>query len=320
MSSQAAANVHSRFEAADVTPSAILPDPVPSLRRRTLLPRGIRAARAEYDFLLPDLQSEQGLLEASARAAHCGLAVQRILIGEGRIDPAAYVAALARSLGLTYLPEPAAAGLRTGRRPGQAGQTWATGHIDGVPWVVFDGTSASPSVLAALAQRLTARGRVVGLTPPQGIRDCVLATVGHRILRDAVSGLARSDPTASARAGSWLWQSVCIASGFGLVLGLIISAGLSPEHTLTALVTLPFLALVLFRLTLLGFYPGAPEASPAAHRTADRDLPVYTVLVPLYREAHVLPGLVAALRQLDYPGFMAQTPLRLWTDHDAQRT
>ena len=33
----------------------------------------------------------------------------------------------------------------------------------------------------------------------------------------------------------------------------------------------------------------------------DRLLPVYTVLVPLLREANVLPGLVQSLRALDYP-------------------
>jgi hypothetical protein len=41
---------------------------------------------------------------------------------------------------------------------------------------------------------------------------------------------------------------------------------------------------------------------------ADADLPVYTVLVPLFREAEVLPILADALKRLDYPGITAQTP------------
>ncbi len=40
---------------------------------------------------------------------------------------------------------------------------------------------------------------------------------------------------------------------------------------------------------------------PDVARLADRQLPVYTVLVPLFREANVLPGLVQSLRALDYP-------------------
>lgn len=45
----------------------------------------------------------------------------------------------------------------------------------------------------------------------------------------------------------------------------------------------------------LGAAHGAPDA------TADAELPVYTLLVPLFEEAKVLPQLVKALRRLDYP-------------------
>jgi cellulose synthase/poly-beta-1,6-N-acetylglucosamine synthase-like glycosyltransferase len=33
----------------------------------------------------------------------------------------------------------------------------------------------------------------------------------------------------------------------------------------------------------------------------DRALPIYTLLVPFYREAHMLPSLITALKRLDYP-------------------
>jgi cellulose synthase/poly-beta-1,6-N-acetylglucosamine synthase-like glycosyltransferase len=50
---------------------------------------------------------------------------------------------------------------------------------------------------------------------------------------------------------------------------------------------------------LLRHARGDDESS--ATRIPDRELPIYSVLVPLYREAHMLPSLVAALRKLDYP-------------------
>ena len=37
------------------------------------------------------------------------------------------------------------------------------------------------------------------------------------------------------------------------------------------------------------------------HRIPDADLPVYTVLLPVYREAEVIPSLLDSLRALDYP-------------------
>jgi hypothetical protein len=38
-------------------------------------------------------------------------------------------------------------------------------------------------------------------------------------------------------------------------------------------------------------------------------LPRYTILVPMYREAAVLPALVEALKALDYPSIMQQAHL-----------
>lgn len=50
----------------------------------------------------------------------------------------------------------------------------------------------------------------------------------------------------------------------------------------------------------------------------DRELPIYTVLVPLYREAEVLPTLVAAIADLDYP--KAKLDVKLLLEEDDQET
>ena len=51
---------------------------------------------------------------------------------------------------------------------------------------------------------------------------------------------------------------------------------------------------------------GAPASGRHPRRDPDWLLPVYTVLVPLLREANVLPGLVRSLRALDYPAGQAR--------------
>ena len=48
----------------------------------------------------------------------------------------------------------------------------------------------------------------------------------------------------------------------------------------------------------------------------DRDLPIYTVLVPLYREAEVLPTLVRAIDALDYPKTKLDVKLLLEEDDE----
>ena len=52
----------------------------------------------------------------------------------------------------------------------------------------------------------------------------------------------------------------------------------------------------------------------------DRDLPTYTVLVPLYREAAILPDLIDGLARLDYPADKLDVVLILEEcDHDTRR-
>jgi hypothetical protein len=66
--------------------------------------------------------------------------------------------------------------------------------------------------------------------------------------------------------------------------------------------------------TLLFCAAASPRRS--GHRVApediaaldEGDLPVYSILVPLYREANMLGQLARSLAKLDYPGLMAQTP------------
>jgi cellulose synthase/poly-beta-1,6-N-acetylglucosamine synthase-like glycosyltransferase len=57
--------------------------------------------------------------------------------------------------------------------------------------------------------------------------------------------------------------------------------------------------------------------APAASAGEETNWPFYTVLVPLYREARVVPQLLAALRALDYPRDRLQIVLLLEADDEA---
>jgi cellulose synthase/poly-beta-1,6-N-acetylglucosamine synthase-like glycosyltransferase len=98
-----------------------------------------------------------------------------------------------------------------------------------------------------------------------------------------------------------------------VALWLILSALLAglaaaPVATIAAVsgaVSLIYLATFLFRflLTWVGASRRVDISVSAAEVASlrDEDLPVYTVLVPMYREAEVLPVLVDSIRKLDYP-------------------
>lgn len=267
-----------------------------------LKPRHLSAFR-EYAFLLDGVFDEATLVSELKRAQSAGLPLRRLLIGEGSLDAAEYVAELAKWLDIPYFPGPAEAGFKTKLDPAHLRGGWAAGRLEGEPWVVLDGTFASPRGIADIADKVAARGFWVGLASPADLRDCLVANSGSAILRQAVSGLSRMDPSHSARASSGFWQAVTLASAICLLTSFTIVAGISAQSVLTAMLTLPFLLVALFRALVLLIYLWA---RPRAARSLQlgkipRDLPVYTVLVPLYKEARILPGLIKALRALDYP-------------------
>ncbi len=114
---------------------------------------------------------------------------------------------------------------------------------------------------------------------------------------EAAHGLMRRMPSLSAHRVITPPQIVT----FVLLGMLAILAGIAWPRaawtTLAAFSTFAFLAGTLFRAALacLGGRRQTDVAAPIG------DLPLYTVLVPLYREANVLPRLVRALLDLDYP-------------------
>ena len=78
-----------------------------------------------------------------------------------------------------------------------------------------------------------------------------------------------------------------------------------------------FLAAAALRLLSVAFAPREPDQ---AVRVADHELPIYTIICPLYREASVVGNLVAALRALDYPAEKLNVKLVIEADdHETRR-
>ncbi len=120
-------------------------------------------------------------------------------------------------------------------------------------------------------------------------------------LWEAVERLRARWPELSAAGGLWVWQRRVLT---GTLLGFAMGALLAPETTLIALLAImaaPFLCVVMLRAVAL-WQLRSPLRAPRPYPiTSDAQLPVYTVLVPLYREASVVPELLTSLRALDYP-------------------
>ncbi len=153
-----------------------------------------------------------------------------------------------------------------------------------------------------------------GLPIARVTRACLMQHLGRRfgaaLLEEAVSGLALRHPRLSASRVITNPQAACLLWG-GLLLGLgFVLAPLASLRVMIGLLSLMFVAGGLFRAgwALLGSRP-APAPSPT-HVA----LPRYTILVPLYREAAVLPALARALAAIDYPPQRLQILLAVEAD------
>jgi cellulose synthase/poly-beta-1,6-N-acetylglucosamine synthase-like glycosyltransferase len=129
----------------------------------------------------------------------------------------------------------------------------------------------------------------------------------------------RERPEHSARARFATWQMVAGAMTFGAMIGgFAVLPGVTVA-ALTALIGFPFLCVTLLRIVALQqalASSGTKVRRPPrrARLSSDRLLPAYSVLVPLVREAGVLPGLIRALRALDYPAAKLEVLLVLEAD------
>jgi hypothetical protein len=90
-----------------------------------------------------------------------------------------------------------------------------------------------------------------------------------------------------------------------VALGMLAVAPAAAINCVAAVLCAVFLAAAALRLLSVAFTGHLP---PGPRRMGDQELPIYTIICPLYREATVVRNLVAAIRGLDYPGMLAQTP------------
>ena len=126
----------------------------------------------------------------------------------------------------------------------------------------------------------------------------------------AVRGLEQRFPEFSAR------QRVsAMQLGLALALILVVGVGVWANVSVACLVlsviwSVSFVANVLFRTVMVWVGAGTADAAPAraTPKVPDGALPLYSIIVPLYREASILPDLHASLCALDYGDCIADVP------------
>lgn len=187
-----------------------------------------------------------------------------------------------------------------------------------LPWCVARGrlTVATADASHANLCRLKAHyGEEFGLVRMSRSRFTALlqARFAADFLDQATCALERRYPELSAR------RRLTRSQAYGLLgacLSLVLTFCLAaPAFNAVALclLTVAFLANVLFRAMLV-WLGAAPVAMPPPAAGSGSDMPLYSIIVPLYREAEIVPVLIDALLALDYPADRLEIALVLEED------
>ena len=156
----------------------------------------------------------------------------------------------------------------------------------------------------------------LAITSPLDIHRMVVRLFGGQLQEDSCLKLWKNTPHASARSTLLPRQQV---AAWALLLGVVAGVATSPALAALAFLLLchsAYTATLLFKCGVYGAGLRKQNDNWAARlATLDvKQLPVYTVLIPMYREAESLPGMLAAMGALDYPAAKLDIKLVLEAD------
>lgn len=143
------------------------------------------------------------------------------------------------------------------------------------------------------------RDRLCIVSPPT-LEAGIAAANAELLATNAVQRLARRYPLASAH----LDLPLAIRAGFVALLAAVVAISMIPglfiRPLFLGLVSLVLILPSIFRLwAAFSFGRNKPLAPQTL--LSDDQLPIYSVLIPLRNEAHMVPQIARAMRRLDYP-------------------
>lgn len=177
----------------------------------------------------------------------------------------------------------------------------------------------NPALLDTI-QRRTGRPVVPLVASQRDIEHGLHALHEQANLHLSTARLLEDRPEDSAHEVLTRRQGLGALAMLGLFAVCLLVDWLTAITALVTVVTVVHIAASLYRLYLLrlGWTMRREESPPDLSTLDDRELPVYTILTPLYREAAVLNQLTAAIQALDWP--KAKLDVRLLLERDDSET
>lgn len=269
------------------------------------------ALPVEIGFLARHGYAPAALRDAAMLAEFTGVSADIFVLKQGLIGEAEFYQTLAAELGLPFLstlrlspearyPESILKGIAPLAKP-ESGFVMAPRGEE----------------LARLLQGNRPGKFPLTVTTPSLLVSAVFKVRARDIANRAAYDLPRTAPSLSSHEGLSMGQILGLA-----LLAFFLSFGLhaAPALALAGLagVLSPiFLGIVILKLAA-AILSNPVEPSHPLPRANDADLPIYTIIAPLYRERRVASRLIAALTQIDYPA--AKLDIKLVLEADDRET
>jgi cellulose synthase/poly-beta-1,6-N-acetylglucosamine synthase-like glycosyltransferase len=260
------------------------------------------------------------LADALVAQKKSGSRIGDILIGMGCTGYRPLYETLAHKQGLPFadlLQTPPDASLLTTKNPENFLKYKA------IPWrregsdVVVAVCELSAEVSAWIRQHYGEKARIV-MTSPFDIRRVVEQHFGTLLEQKSRLLLWKKQPHASARITLPPRQQQ-IAIGMALMaLAAIIVWPVQMALNFIIFCHVAYGATMLFKYLVFAAGQHAIRPQDDAFALDEQSLPVYTVLVPMYKETESLPGMLDALKKLDYPA--SKLDIKLVLESDDQET
>ncbi|PPF79227.1 family 2 glycosyl transferase [Subtercola sp. Z020] len=296
------------------------------------------ASRRIGDILVDEgLVSDDELQDALARQAREGGLLGRQLILSGAVTRREMYEALAVQWDaplVDLVENPPQAGLFATEDPEQYIEAgWVPWKREGNGAVIATTVPPTEEVIYAAREMLGVRSIRVRTTTDWDLNQAVEAACRTRLLFGASDALATESSDESAKAGLRRWQIVTP----GVIVAIIVAfCFVNLTATLIFVLTaanLIFLMNIAFK-AVAGFRAPfnvrdkerwATEVSlervrrglrPLPARIPDNELPVYTILIPAYKEANIISKLLVNIGAIDYPKAKLEVMVLLEADDD----
>ncbi|AVO46291.1 glycosyltransferase [Phreatobacter cathodiphilus] len=259
--------------------------------------------RDPWPRLVDDLVAPLHRLRVDYVAGLWGVTPLEAALALGLTTREGVAAALAARIGATVLPSPREQGLAVAADPA----SWREVLVRGMVGVVrpAGGRALLVAPEPEEAERLAARGRFLSpdglpllVTTPEAFARLMRSWAEDAWVAGAVSTLATRAPHRSASDRARMRRAA--GTVVAMLAALFAALAFGPAWLALLAGGMVGLFVACWVLIRAGSAMVRPQPLPRAP-VAEADLPRYTILCALYREAPAVPGLLAALRRLDYP-------------------